>query len=547
MAIKAVGLGIFLIVVLELFYIKITHGTTVYPVIDFFLSIAVILTVAVFFIIQGKQAEEAVKDSDEKFRDLFENANELIQSVDIDGNFDYVNKKWQEVLGYSNDEVQRLKLTDILRKDQIPHYMEVFKRVCAGEVLDNVETVFMTKEGHEVIVQGNVNGQFKKGEFVATRGLFHDVTERKFVEEQLEFSEKRFKDMAELLPQTVFEIDREGNITYTNRFGFETFGYAPEDLDEGIRVAQLFISEDIERIFVNIQKALNGETPEAHEYVAIRKDGSTFPVLVSSSPIMYDNEPVGLRGIMMDITERKRMEAELQRTMKELEAKNQELEDYTYTVSHDLKAPLVTIQGFAELLNAKYADQLDKKARHYMERITQGADNLGRLVSDLLELSRAGRKTNTFEWHDFNEILEVSLTGLEGKFNERKIEVTYPEDFPKVHCDDMRIEQVMSNLIGNAVNYMGGQTEPSIDIGWKKKESQYLFWVKDNGIGIREEEQDRIFKVFERATESEEGSGLGLSIVKKIIQVHGGEIGVESVFGKGSTFYFTLPKMGVEE
>ena len=256
-----------------------------------------------------------------------------------------------------------------------------------------------------------------------------------------------------------------------------------------------------------------------------------------------------MEDLNTSLSEQKKLDTELKKTLKELEAKNQELEDYTYTVSHDLKTPLVTIQVFAELLNNKYADQMDEKAKHYLQRITQGTDNLGTLVSNLLELSRAGRKSRPFELHDFNEILEVSLAGLEGKLTQNNVKITHSDDFPKVHSDDLRMEQVLSNLIGNSVKYMGDQPEPEVEIGWKEEAGHYRFWVKDNGIGIREEDQDRIFKVFERAETGfdEEGSGIGLSIVKKIIQVHGCDVWVESEFGKGSTFYFELPKKGVDE
>ncbi len=232
----------------------------------------------------------------------------------------------------------------------------------------------------------------------------------------------------------------------------------------------------------------------------------------------------------------------LKKVEKELAFKNKELEDYTYTVSHDLKAPLVTIQGFSELLGKQYEDQLDDKAKHYLDRINQGSENLARLVSDLLELSRAGRKTKKFERHDFNEILELSLDGLEGKIRENNVKIQKPDDFPKVHCDEMRLSQVMSNLIGNSINYMGDEKSPTIQIGWAENDNMYEFWVQDNGIGIKDEDKDRVFNIFERAADSSaEGTGIGLSIVKKIIQVHGGNIWVDSKFGNGSKFTFTIP------
>lgn len=255
------------------------------------------------------------------------------------------------------------------------------------------------------------------------------------------------------------------------------------------------------------------------------------------------NTTVSRDYLRIEVAERKKLEVELQKTMKKLESKNKELEDYTYTVSHDLKTPLVTIQGFAELLHKKYDNKLDDKGRHYINRITQGTDSLGKLVTDLLELSRAGRKMKKFELHDFNDILRMSLSELEGKLNIKEVEVKHPNDFSKVYCDDMRIEQVLNNLIGNAVNYMGDQKKPTIEIGWENNGSDHhKYWVRDNGVGIKEEDQERIFRIFERNNSDVEGSGIGLSIVKKIIQAHGGDVWVESEYGKGSTFFFTLYK-----
>ncbi|MDO9537275.1 MAG: ATP-binding protein [Thermoplasmata archaeon] len=245
--------------------------------------------------------------------------------------------------------------------------------------------------------------------------------------------------------------------------------------------------------------------------------------------------------------ERKKLDDKLQRTMKELEAKNKELEDYTYTVSHDLKAPLVTIQGFSDLLAQNYNDKLDEKGRHYIDRINQGSERLTNLVSSLLELSRAGRMTKPFDWHDFNVIVKDSLESLEAKIITANVKITYTEDFPRIFCDDMRLSQVVNNLVGNAVNYMGDQESPEINIGWKESGDYYEFWIQDNGIGIKEEDQGRIFNIFERASDAAQGTGIGLSIVKKIVENHGGEIRVESEYGKGSTFIFTIPIKGVKE
>ena len=266
---------------------------------------------------------------------------------------------------------------------------------------------------------------------------------------------------------------------------------------------------------------------------------STNQVLASKVEELQRSDKAAL-NIMEDMNET--IQA-IKSVEKELAAKNKELESYTYTVSHDLKAPLVTIQGFSDLLAQNYGDKLDDKARHFIDRINQGSEKLNKLTTDLLELSRAGRKMRPFSMHDFNGILGSSLESLQGRLYLRGVKVNRPADFPRVFCDEMGIYQVMNNLLGNAIDYMGDQSEPIIVLGWEDAGEEYSIWVQDNGIGIKIEDLERIFMIFERATDVQtKGTGIGLSIVKKIIEAHGGRVGVESQIGTGSKFTIYIPK-----
>ncbi|TET77426.1 MAG: PAS domain S-box protein, partial [Candidatus Cloacimonadota bacterium] len=264
-------------------------------------------------ITEGKKAEEKLRESEEKYRDLFENANDLIQSVDASGKFVYVNRKWLNTLGYSEEEAKKMKFTDIIHKDHIEYCMGIFKGLQRGETFDDVETVFVSRDGKAIHVAGNLNPYFKDGKFVATRGIFRNITERQKVEEKLRESEERFRELADLLPQIVFEIDERGNFTFANRWGLEVSGYTQEDIDRGLNALQLFIAEDRDRVKKNIQRILSGERLDGNEYTVLRKNGSTFPVIIYSSPIIHEKKPVGLRGIGIDITERKRAEEEIKR------------------------------------------------------------------------------------------------------------------------------------------------------------------------------------------------------------------------------------------
>jgi len=228
-----------------------------------------------------------------------------------------------------------------------------------------------------------------------------------------------------------------------------------------------------------------------------------------------------------------------------LAGKNKELDDFTYTVSHDLKEPLRGVKAFSKLLIEDYSAKLDDEGKVYVKTISDASSRMARLIEDLLNLSRIGRIKNIEQGIDLNELLIDVKKNLAYALEERKAGLTIKPDFPKVSCDKIRISEVFSNLVSNAVKYTKKDARPVVEIGWSDKKDFYEFYVKDNGIGIEKQYYDRIFQIFQRlhAKDEYEGTGAGLTIVKKIVENHGGKIWVESEAGRGSTFYFTLPKI----
>jgi len=227
----------------------------------------------------------------------------------------------------------------------------------------------------------------------------------------------------------------------------------------------------------------------------------------------------------------------------ELENKNAELERFTYTVSHDLKSPLFTIRGFLGYLEQDALSGNRERLRGDVQRITDATDKMQRLLNELLELSRVGRIKNDSRNIPFEELAREAVELVQGRIMERGIAVHIDANLPTVYGDRPRLVEVLQNLIDNAAKFMGDQQEPRIEIGQKGAEDgKPIFYVRDNGMGIAPEHFDRVFGLFNKLDPKTDGTGIGLALVKRIIEVHGGRIWVQSEAGKGSSFYFTLPR-----
>ncbi|MCP3964397.1 MAG: hypothetical protein GY719_41745 [bacterium] len=236
--------------------------------------------------------------------------------------------------------------------------------------------------------------------------------------------------------------------------------------------------------------------------------------------------------------------AEREHLIEDLEAKNQELERFTYTVSHDLKSPLVTIKGFLGLLEKDAAAGDADRLQRDVERIGAAADTMGQLLGELLELSRIGRMVNPPEDVPLAGLVAEALEVVAGRIGENGVAVEIAPDLPVVRGDRVRLLEVMQNLVENAIKFMGDQPAPRIEIGARQDpgEPSPVFYVADNGIGIEPRFHDKVFGLFERLDQQVDGTGVGLTVVKRIVEIHGGRIWVESEGeGRGTTFCFTLP------
>jgi light-regulated signal transduction histidine kinase (bacteriophytochrome) len=277
------------------------------------------------------------------------------------------------------------------------------------------------------------------------------------------------------------------------------------------------------------------------ETVNVRSNGEYFPVEITVRLQMIGVEPVML-VVVRDITERKRVESALEHSKLELERSNAELERFASIASHDLREPLRAIAGFANLLAKRYEGLLDAEADEYIAYILDGTYRLQRLIDDLLAYSRVGTRGEEFEPTDCNLVLDAAINNLKIAIEENEAIVAY-DPLPVVLGDGMQLEQLFQNLISNAIKFKG-EEKPKVYIGAASKNGEWEFFVKDTGIGIDAKFADRIFQIFQRLHTQQEypGTGIGLAICQRIVERHRGRIWFESIPGKGTTFYFTIPR-----
>lgn len=373
-----------------------------------------------------------------------------------------------------------------------------------------------------------------------------ETGERKAAETALRRSEERYRLITKVSSDYTFstEITEDGGLRLNWVAGaFEAItGFTFDDYVArgGWRAA--LHPDDVAQDARDLE-ALRQNRPVASELRTLCADGTVRWVRIYAHPV-WDEEKQRLSGIfgaVQDISARKAAEAEREALIHELEARNAELERFTYTVSHDLKSPLITIRGFLGHIEQAALQGNLEAVRSDMERVYRSTAKMHQLLDDLLDLSRVGRQAKPPERVPFEAIVRDALDRTHGRLSAQNVKVVVQEGLPSVNVDRDRIVEVMQNLIDNAAKFMGGQSEPRIWIGAKAGAFGRVFFVRDNGVGIEPHHRERIFNLFDKLDPKSAGTGVGLALVKRIIEVHGGRIWVEpDPGGEGTVFLFTL-------
>ena len=393
---------------------------------------------------------------------------------------------------------------------------------------------------------------------LATTLAYFILTDREKLIKQLEESNT---DLAEQIEERVFEVTRLANIvessddaiigmnlnyriTSWNHGAMEMYGYSPEEIT-GKHISILMDDDEWENSFKLMEMAKNGRSIEHCESTRLKKDRSKFNASITISPIKNEKgDIVGLSSIARNITRRKKAEKQLKNTIKELKRSNDELQQFAHITSHDLQEPLRTIASFSQLLERRYKGQMDRDADEYIDFIVDAAVHMKEMIQGLLNYSKIGTDKGEMKPVNLNEALKISILNLNALIEENSAVITCHQ-LPTVVADKRQMVQLFQNLIGNAIKFRKPEKSPEIDISMveDKEKKEYILKVADNGIGIEKEYTGKIFEIFKRlhTIDMYKGSGIGLAIVKRIIDGHGGYIWVKSKYGNGSTFYFTLP------
>ena len=490
-----------------------------------------------------KRAEEALRESEERYRVLVELSPEAI-FVASEGKHVFANSAAVKLLGASSpDQIIGRPVTDFVHPDYREIVVERMRKAMkTGMAVPALEEKYIRFDKTEIDVEVRAAPLVYRGK-MAMQATVSDITERREAEESLRLSEQNFRDSIENSPLGIRIADEDGKTLYANRALLDIWGYSSIEELEAVPRKQRYTPESYDEHRTRIDKRKRGERFSSdYELSIVCSDGQVRILSVSRGELLWDGEKQ-FQLVYQDITELKLATEELEKAVEELQRSNAELERFAYVASHDLQEPLRMVSSYTQLLERRYKDKLDADANDFINYAVGGVSRMQELLNDLLVYSRVGTHAKPFKRTDMKAVLEATLANLQVTIEESKARVTH-DALPTLMADEGQLVQVFQNLIGNAIKFRGEKL-PRIHVSAEQMDSEWVFSVKDNGIGIEPQYFDRIFFIFQRLHREEyPGTGAGLAIAKKIVERHGGRMWIESQLGKGSTFYFSVKATG---
>ena len=504
-----------------------------------------------------KRAEAATRASEARFQEMAEVLPQVIWVAAPDGSVRYANRQWTEYSGLSEEESRGDGwLRAVHPDDRERQRSEWDAAIRAGATLEITSRLRRADGAYRWFKTSGMPVRDASGAIVRWAGVTTDIDDQKRLEEEirqmnagleagiaeavdrLKTSEERMTLAFRASQDGIWDWNVEtGEVWYSDNWG-EMLGYAPDELRPSFGTWRDGLHpDDCAWVEAAVGDVLRGERSYDMVFRLRHKDGRY--VTVQSRGLAVRREPGGpvvrLIGTHHDISDLKRAEAALRAAVEGLES-------FNYSVSHDLRAPLRHIEGFTEIIAQDFAAQLPAEVRGYLEKVRAGSERMGRMIEALLKLSRIGRAAVERRTIDLAAMVEAAWADLSPAPGWQRAALVVQE-LPEVDADPQLLRQVLDNLLGNALKFTRPVAEPRIEVGVDGSSGERVFRVRDNGVGFDPERADRLFAVFRRlhAEDEFEGAGVGLGIVKRIVEKHGGRVWAEGAPDRGATFFFTLP------
>lgn len=479
---------------------------------------------------------------------ILQNSPDIICTVDRKGRFVTVNNAIQHILGFRPDEIEGTLFTDFIVTADADITLRAACRVFSGAAKTNFENHCNHKDGGTVTMQWSLSWSAEDNLIYC---VGRDVTELRTDTAVLSENAQRYSSLFEYNPEAVFSLDLDGNFTSANAKTAEKTGCTAEALI-GRSFVPFIVPEYLELTMENFEKARRGEKTD-YDIAIVDINGKQSHINVVNMPIIINGVQTGIYGIAKDISDRKQYEQELKSLNESLEQKIamrtaeleqaiKEMEAFSYSVSHDLRAPLRIINGYTKLLHNEYMDQFDADGKEFMDAIIENTKYMGRLIDDLLNLSRLGREAINTTQVDMTALAHVVLHEMRMEDSSLMADIKIHDLKPCIG-DQLLIRQVWNNLLSNAVKYSKKKEYPQIEIGSYEKGNSTVYYVKDNGAGFDMRFAAKLFGVFIRLHDRSEfdGTGVGLALVHRIVTKHGGKVWANGKVNEGAVFYFSLP------